>query len=114
MKHPNQGQSLFSAAEVYQLRREWAARTISVKDWADEKNCSHETIRRIGRGETYRNFTETPEEARVVYRQAAPAAEPSPGELVASMERLREELAQQPTVDKTNALIAELMGRGTR
>ena len=45
----------FSAFDVASIRLEYAERRLDVRAWADARQCSLETVRRIARGDTYRH-----------------------------------------------------------
>lgn len=51
-----QGTAIFSPLDVVEIRRQWDNGTISVRKWADTYGCSPETVRKIGRRDTYRTI----------------------------------------------------------
>lgn len=44
--------------QILAIRQEWDAKTINVRAWADALKVSPETIRKVGRRDTYRNVAE--------------------------------------------------------
>lgn len=58
MQKAQTGVLVFSTAEVMKIRAEWDGGTIRVRDWADAKGCSPETVRKVGRRDTYRGVRE--------------------------------------------------------
>ena len=59
MNHPLSG--AFSPADIAEIRRQWDDGSISVKAWAEARNCSRETVRKVGRRETYRQIANPPQ-----------------------------------------------------
>lgn len=98
--------------QVILIRREWDAGRINVRFFADALKVSPETIRKVGRRDTYRNI---PEEQAGNARQdtaqqpaslsPAPSAEASPEALAASARRIAE--LQRSTAD---GMVGELIG----
>ena len=86
------GLKLFTPQVVGKIRAEWDAGTINVRAWADEFQCSPETIRKVGRRDTYRHVgagqgsgASTPS-VGATFPKGTP--EPTEAELAASIERL--------------------------
>ena len=46
----------FTALDVAEIRLQYARGTLNVKAWADARGCSIETVRRVARGDTYRQI----------------------------------------------------------
>lgn len=77
--------------QVLAIRAEWDARTINVRLWADALKCSPETIRKVGRRDTYRDVAEGPSPAHQSAWNPPPATLAAPaGQISASAARLAE------------------------
>lgn len=109
----------FTAQAVAEIRAQYAARTLSVRAWAQAYNVSLETIRRIARGDTYRD--ESPGVATVLPPGSGLGAvlpppatladgEPDPEALAASFARLQAATADVPP--RAEALLDEMLQRG--
>lgn len=73
-------------AQVLEIRRQSDAGTLNVREWAEVLDVSLETVRRIGRRDTYRKL------GRSVVRTLPPIVEedgPPDAEIEASLARLR-------------------------
>ncbi len=114
----------FTAQAVAEIRAQYAARTLSVRAWAQAYNVSLETIRRIARGDTYRDEPGAggPALASAVLPPGSglgavlppPATlvdgEPDPEALAASFARLQAATADVPP--RAEALLDEMLQRG--
>lgn len=100
------GAPRFSPAEVFRIRLEWDDQTIDVRAWSRRKDCVPETIRKIGRRDTYTTGVFASEAGH-----ASP--EPTADEMAASLARLTQvaEAApmQRPEVE---AILDEMMKKG--
>ena len=115
-----QGTAIFSPQDVVEIRRQWDDGSINVRKWADTYGCSPETVRKIGRRDTYRT---------VGAAKAAPAVsalpvtgqpwtpgqpfpkgdpEPTEEELAASARRLAARVADEKAADR---MLDELGGK---
>ena len=120
--------SAFSPADVDEIRRQAFERILDVRAWATARRVSMETVRRVARGDTYRNPEDAvpagslaaplPSEAGIAPRQFAqplpvsrPSLEPSPEELAASLRRLGEAVAPPKPVEAAG-LIDEMIEKG--
>lgn len=115
----------FTAAEVLRIRREWAEGTIRVHSWADAKQCSPETVRRIGRGDTYRGIVSEGQrlDRRRVYvpdgldQVQGPIVQDEMGEqaMSQSLARLQAELDKAPlTARGVDSILDELTKQGAQ
>lgn len=115
---------LFSAAEVLRIRAEWDSGAIRVRAWADAKGCSPETIRKIGRRDTYRQVR-VPEQLMTRRRQHVPDGmdelpqgrsgvdEPGEQEMNQSLARLQVELDKAPLTSRgVDSILGELARKG--
>ena len=100
----------FSLADVLEIRRQTDAGTIDVRAWAAARSVSLETIRRIGRRDTYRDIGDRPPKEAPLARPADPPSGPSQGEIEASLEGLLPAPASPPS--QTDALLDTLRKRG--
>lgn len=126
--------SPFNTADIDEIRRQATERILNVRAWADARGVSLETIRRIARGDTYRD----PSSAQPQHGFAQPLpggprrlAEPLPGgprlpaqplpdsrpsleptseELAASLKRLAD-ASGPPQPREVNQLINELTAK---
>ena len=127
--------SPFNAADIDEIRRQATERILNVRAWADARGVSLETIRRIARGDTYRNpNTATPARGfaeplpggprRLAdplpggIRQLAeplqdtrPSLEPSSDEIAASLRRLAD-ASGPPQPREVNHILDELEAKG--
>ncbi len=103
-------------AQILLIRQEWSTRTCDTRAWAEALDVSLETIRRIGRGDTYRTVgrAEGARPGSPSPRASPPAsAEPSPEEISASLDRLAARLSGAPvTSEGVDSLIEELTTKG--
>lgn len=115
-----QGVGLFSMDDIYLIREQWDAQIINVRGWADARRCSPETIRKIGRRDTYRHIGAEADvvshaERLEIRRNAVPVAkmgEPTEEELAKSLARMQGILdAQPPSRKEVDALIEEMKAR---
>lgn len=83
------GKPQFTPAEVFQIRLEWDSQTIDVRAWARVKGCVPETIRKIGRRDTY-TTGDYVGEATGASASDLPGDEPTAEELAASFARLKQ------------------------
>lgn len=119
----------FTPQAVAEIRAQYAARTLNVRAWAQAYNVSLETVRRIARGDTYRD---EPEARGSALGGAAPSpsvlppgsglgpvlppasvagdAEPDAEALAASFARLQAATADVPP--RAEALLDEMLQRG--
>jgi len=104
------GAPRFTAAEVFQIRLEWDMQTIDVRAWSRAKGCVPETIRKIGRRDTYT----TGEFAREAGEQlpVRPGDEPTPEEMAASFARLQQAVDATPPQAVEVDEMLEAMRRG--
>lgn len=119
----------FTPQAVAEIRAQYAARTLNVRAWAQAYNVSLETVRRIARGDTYRDEPEArgsafgpaamPQEVLppgsglgpVLPPPSAPVdGEPDPEALAASFARLQAATADVPP--RAEALLDEMLQRG--
>ena len=120
----------FTPQAVAEIRAQYAARTLNVRAWAQAYNVSLETVRRIARGDTYRDELEARGSALgpaampqgvlppgsglgpvIPPAAATPAdAEPDPEALAASFARLQAATAEVPP--RAEALLDEMLQRG--
>lgn len=105
----------FPPDAVLQIRKLHRSGMLNVRAWATAYNVSLETVRRIARGDTYREGLTEPAAlpAQVILPQTLPAwVEPDPEEVEASFARFitaQEATKQPPSAD---ALLDELQARG--
>jgi hypothetical protein len=101
----------FTPAEILSIRADYAAGRLSPKAWADAKDCSPETIRRIARGETHRNVggQAGPAFGGLGQVGTAPDSDASDAELAASFARLTGALAAPDTADSRIAEASALV-----
>lgn len=96
----------FLPAEILAIRAQWDAQTINVREWCQVHGCSAETIRRIGRRETYVHIGEGLAELPTVAGE-----DPAPGDLAASLSRLQQAVNQAPPGKaEVNEILKELKG----
>lgn len=97
---PRRGVPAFSPAEVARIRSEWDGGSIDVRGWALAKGCSPETIRRIGRRDTYSSWTD-----------AAPVGGPEPNEadLEAALKRFEQAVGEAPPTGRSADAMLEQM-----
>lgn len=119
----------FTPQAVAEIRAQYAARTLNVRAWAQAYNVSLETVRRIARGDTYRDEPEArgsalgtatmPQEVLPPGSGLGPVlppasvatdAEPDPEALAASFARLQAATADVPP--RAEALLDEMLQRG--
>lgn len=110
----------FTPQAVLEIRQQFAARTLNVRAWAETYRVSLETIRRIARGDTYRDLPEAggrPTSPPALAPTSGPvlpplraADEPDPEAIAASFARLAAAQAARPP--DAQALLDELQGRG--
>lgn len=119
----------FTPQAVAEIRAQYAARTLNVRAWAQAYNVSLETVRRIARGDTYRDEPEARGSALgnaatppgvlppgsglgpVIPPASAPAeVEPDAEALAASFARLQAATADVPP--RAEALLDEMLQRG--
>lgn len=123
----NSGQIVFSAAEILRIREEWDQDRIRVRAWSDAKGCSPETIRKIGRRDTYRNVqgTDSRVSRRVVHLPdgeregglGSPIVRDEMGEqaMSQSLARLQAELDKAPlTARGVDSILDELTKQGAQ
>ena len=107
----------FTPQAVLEIRAQHAARTLDVRAWAETYRVSLETIRRIARGDTYRELLPAgpvippsqPTHGPVVAPPPQAADEPDAAALAASFARLAAAQAARPP--DAQALLDELQGR---
>lgn len=103
---PRDNLNLFTPADIRLIRKQAADGTLSTREWAISRSCGVETIRRIARRETYGHIPDVAEP------QAA-GAEPSAGELAASLARLSQAAqALPPQPREVASLLDELASKG--
>lgn len=105
------GVGMFTAVEVLRIRKWIDTREKSPRAIAAVFACSLETVRRIGRRETYAHVPEAGKAPELGERHeprgVALGDEPSAGEVKASLARF---LAAQGEVKKGDVLVEELKG----
>lgn len=114
----NTGRLIFTAAEVLRIRAEWDAGAINVRAWAEAKSCAPETVRKIGRRDTYgqvtsasQNLSKQQPPGATQRAELAGLAEPSEAEVAASMARLA--AALQPTeAAKVDQMLQDMTQKG--
>ena len=107
----------FTPQAVLEIRQQFAARTLDVRAWATAYRVSLETIRRIARGDTYRELLPAgavippsqPARGPVTPPPREAADEPDAAALAASFARLAAAQAARPP--DAQALLDELQGR---
>ena len=107
----------FTPQAVLEIRAQHAARTLDVRAWAETYRVSLETIRRIARGDTYRELLPAgpvippalAASGSVIPPPPQGGDEPDADALAASFARLARAQAERPP--DTNALLDELQGR---
>ena len=107
----------FTPQAVLEIRAQHAARTLDVRAWAETYRVSLETIRRIARGDTYRELLPAgavippsqPAHGPVIAPPREVADEPDAAALAASFARLAAAQAARPP--DAQALLDELQGR---
>jgi hypothetical protein len=103
---------------VLRIRAEWDARSIDTRAWANALNMNPETIRRIGRRDTYRhvgreNSTAILAPLGVVNRGFnSPSDEPDEAEIAASLARLQERMEAARAEPKVDDLLEEMAKKG--
>lgn len=110
-----QGTAIFSPEAVGEIRRQWDGKTINVRAWADEYGCSPETIRKIGRRDTYRNAAaaSAPVPSRLPQHPMPKAVEPTEEEAAASARRLTEMMRESKEKETSgDRMLDELEKRG--
>lgn len=131
--------SAFTVADVDEIRRQAAEYILDVRAWANARGVSLETIRRIARGDTYRNPEATaqptggfapplsdqrgpaptlaeplpggPRQLAQPLPASRPTLEPSPEELAASLRRLAD-ASGPPQPREVNHILDELEAKG--
>jgi len=103
-------------AQVLQIRQEWRSGNCDTRGWADALGCSLETVRRIGRGDTYRHVSGA-DAGHVPAGQARLAStepdEPTEADIAASLARFRAALSNAPqTAGGVNSLLDEMQKKG--
>ena len=117
----------FSPADVLAIRAQHREGKLSPQAWADARGCAPETVRRIARGETYRQVGrevggQLPSQGGMAQAPggAASSAAGDPGEpddedLAASLARLHASLAkpdlETERVKRAAELLAEIQGK---
>jgi hypothetical protein len=82
--------------EVEAIRLQWDQGTIKTREWADMLGCSIETIRRIGRRETYRGVQTGQHISGPAPKGGSPLVnEPSSADVAASLARMADLVAKQ-------------------
>lgn len=107
----------FTPQAVLEIRQQFAARTLNVRAWAETYRVSLETIRRIARGDTYRELLPSgpvippsqPMHGPVTPPPPQGGDEPDAAALAASFARLAAAQAARPP--DAQALLDELQGR---
>lgn len=106
MTGPQRG--IFTPAEVRLIRAQWDSGEISVSGWARAKGCGAETVRRIGRRETYAQIADRPPSFPSADEPDQPGVTDEEG-MRRSLERLQQVLDQTPPSAKVaNELLDEL------
>ena len=120
-----QGTAIFSPQDVVEIRRLWDDGSINVRKWADTYGCSPETVRKIGRRDTYRTVgvraAPGASYGPAASRDSTPPAiglpgqpfpkgdpEPTEEELAASASRLAARVADEKAADR---MLDELGGK---
>ena len=100
--------------QVLQIRAEFASGTLDTRAWAAALDVSLETIRRIGRGDTYRHVGRVKMPAATSQSPRAPSApEPTEEEIAASLASLQRRLGTAPvTGPGVDSLVDELTRKG--
>ena len=103
---------------VLRIRAEWDARSIDTRAWANALDMNPESVRRIGRRDTYRNVGRESSGAilaplGVVKRGPDLSdAEPDEAEIAASLARLQERMEAGKAGPKVDDLLEEMTKRG--
>ena len=86
-----------STEQVLAIRQEWDEGKLDTRGWANALDCSLETVRRIGRRDTYRKVGRpTSTAARPLPPAQAPKGEPTADEIARSLARLQRLTEEQP------------------
>ena len=112
----------FSPADVLAIRAQHREGKLSPQAWADARGCAPETVRRIARGETYRQVGrevggQLPSQAAggATSSAAGDPGEPDDEDLAASLARLHASLAkpdlETERVKRAAELLAEIQGK---
>lgn len=95
----------FSPSDVRLIRAQYARNQLDVRAWADARQCSIETVRRVARRDTYRHIPDLAE--------GPSASEPLPQEALDALAQLgRTAKEQPPQAPEVNALLDELRAKG--
>lgn len=98
---------VFTPTEVRRIRAEHDAGTLDAKAWAASKVCSAETVRKVGRRETYNSVPDGEQ------LETAGDLELSAEEVEASFKRLQQAVEAAPLQrGDVNHLLDELQGKG--
>lgn len=103
----------FPAHAVAQIRKLHRSGMLNVRAWAQAYNVSLETVRRIARGDTYRDglVPQSPD-SQVIPPQAPPQDEPDREALAASFARLAAAQAATAAPPAAQDLLDELLAKG--
>lgn len=97
----------FSPSDVRLIRVQYARSQLDVRAWADARQCSIETVRRVARRDTYRHIPDLAE--------GPGANEPLPQEALDALAALGKTATQvAPQAPEVNALLDELQGKGAK
>lgn len=101
-----------STEQVRAIREAWDEGRLSAREWADALDCSLETIRRIGRRDTYRNVDRPGGGRTRALPPGGPAPEPDAEAVAQSLAKLRGLMDKLPEGPQAGAeAIEELKGR---
>jgi len=113
--------SPFSINDVFEIRRLAALDQLDVRAWANARDVSLETVRRIARGDTYRHIKHGPPPAQQDADTPMPrpkpagpalAAEPDDEEVAASLERLAQATKAIPQPREVDQMLDDLIQKG--